>query len=61
MTDTPDPIDAGAPLPAEEPPAADIPPAPEPRRRRFRPMRVLIGVIVVALLLYYPVGMIWIS
>ncbi len=61
MTDTPDPIDAGAPLPAEEPPAADIPPAPEPRRRRFRPMRILIGAIVVALLLYYPVGMFWIS
>jgi hypothetical protein len=61
MTDTPDPIDAGAPLPAEEPPAADVPPAPEPRRRRFRPMRILIGAIVVALLLYYPVGMFWIS
>jgi hypothetical protein len=63
MTDIPDPIDEGAPVPAEEAPAPEAPPppAPEPRRRRFRPVRILIGAIVLALLLYYPVGMIWIS
>ena len=61
MTDTPDPIDAGEPLPAEEPPAPETPPAPEPRRRRFRPMRLILGALAVALILYYPVGMIWIS
>ena len=65
MSDTPDPIDEGAPLPVEEPPAPEAPPPPAaetvPRRRRFRPLRILFGVLAVALLLYYPVGMIWIS
>ena len=60
MTDTPDPIDAGAPLPAEEPPVPEIPPAPR-RRRWLRPARIVFAAVVVLLLLYYPVGMIWIS
>jgi hypothetical protein len=60
MTDTPDPIDAGAPIPAEEPPVPEVPPAPR-RRRRFRPARIFIGIFVFLLLLYYPIGMISIS
>ena len=60
MTDTPDPIDAGAPIPAEEPPVPETPPEPA-RRLRFRPMRIVIGFVLAVLLLYYPVGMIWIS
>src|SRR5258708_37723876 len=60
MTDTPDPIDASAPIPAEEPPAPEIQPAPA-RRRLFGPARIAIAIGGVLLLLYYPVGMIWIS
>jgi hypothetical protein len=60
MTDTPDPIDAGAPLPAEEPSAPDTP-AEAPRRRRWRPLRAGLWALLVLLLLYYPVGMLLIS
>jgi hypothetical protein len=60
MTDTPDPIEAGAPLPADEPPVPDVPPPPR-RRRWLRPTRIVVGLVLVLLLLYYPVGMIWIS
>src|ERR1039457_6364324 len=48
MTDPPDPIDAGAPLPAEEPPVPEVPPAPA-RRRRLGIMRIVIGILVVLL------------
>jgi hypothetical protein len=61
MTDTPDPLDAGAPVPAEEPPVSEAPPPEPERRRRFRPMRFLIGFLIGLVMLYYPVGMIWIS
>jgi len=61
MTDTPDPLDAGAPLPAEEPPVPEAPPPKRERWRRFHPTRFLIGFLLGLVLLYYPVGMIWIS
>jgi hypothetical protein len=57
MTDTPDPIEAGEPIPAEALPEV-IPP---PRRRWLRPWRILLVVAAVLVLLYYPVGMILIS
>src|SRR5258708_5604719 len=60
MTDTPDPIDASAPIPAQEPPAPEIQPAPV-RRRLLGPARFATAIIGVLLLLYSPVGMMWLS
>ena len=61
MTDTPDPIEAGEPVPAAVVPEAVAPPPSSARRRWLRPSRVALIVVAAAILLYYPVGMILIS
>ncbi|HYV89946.1 MAG TPA: DUF2333 family protein [Candidatus Polarisedimenticolia bacterium] len=52
-------VDGDSPPPTEPPP---VPMEPAPRKRRgFGFWRLLIIIVAVLLLLYYPVGMIWIS
>jgi hypothetical protein len=74
MPDTPDPSEPGTPLPIEplpgEPPAVpdgtpppppEEPAPPEKERHRWGFWRLTAIIVAAVLLLYYPVGMIWIS
>jgi hypothetical protein len=74
MPDTPDPSEPGTPLPIEPlpgelpavpdgtaPPPPEEPAPPEKERHRWGFWRVTVIIVAAVLLLYYPVGMIWIS